>query len=100
MLRAESFSCAAPLVTVLPHSAAKVCVLLLPTAENAADEAGTMATCEAAHEGLDELNLDLSLSCRFLTQKTAVVVVVRNHGAQNMTLAPGRALAVVRRYLV
>ena len=46
------------------------------------------------------LNLELSLSCRFLRIKTAVMLVVRNHGAHNVTLAPGRALALVRRYVV
>ena len=87
-------------MTIEPNSAAKLCVVLVPTANNAANEAGTMATCESVHEGLDETNLELSLSCRFLSIKTAVVVVVRNHGASNVTLSAGRAMAVVRRYSV
>ena len=31
------------------------------------------------------LNLELSLSCRFLRIKTAVMLVVRNHGDNNVT---------------
>jgi hypothetical protein len=67
---------------------------------NGPGQAATMATCESTHQMLDETNLDLSLSCRFLSIKTAVMVVVRNHGSSNATLAAGRAMAVVRRYLV
>jgi hypothetical protein len=38
MLRAQSFGCDAPVVTIGPNRAAKVCVMLLPTSDNAANE--------------------------------------------------------------
>jgi len=59
-----------------------------------------MGTCEATHEGLDETNLELEISCRILNIKTGVVVAVRNHGGQNVTLAAGRVIVVLRRYVV
>ena len=58
-----------------------------------------MSTCEATHERLDEFNLELEVSCRILSIKTGVVVAVRNHGAQNATLAAGRVIVVLRRYV-
>ena len=44
--------------------------------------------------------MELWLSCRFLRIKTALAVVVRNHDANNVALAPARASAVMRRCLV
>ena len=57
-----------------------------------------LATCEAAHESLDEENLDLEISCRVGKAADAALLVVRNHGGDAATLDAGRALVVLRRY--
>ena len=57
-----------------------------------------LATCEAAHESLDEENLDLEISCRVSKAADAALLVVRNHGGDAATLDAGRALVVLRRY--
>jgi hypothetical protein len=87
----------------------------------AAAGVGTIDSCEAAHEGLDEENLDLEISCRVSKKNqtasssnsaihgqqgnstvagagTAAILVVRNHGSGAATLDAGWALVVVRRY--
>jgi hypothetical protein len=48
---------------------------------------------------LDESNLELEVSCRILSINTGVVVAMRNHGGQNATLAAGRVIVVLRRYV-
>jgi hypothetical protein len=87
----------------------------------AAAGVGTIDSCEAAHESLDEENLDLEISCRVSKKNqtasssnsathgqqgnsavagagTGAILVVRNHGSGAATLDAGWALVVVRRY--
>ena len=98
MLNTRSSTCDAKALTIPAGGVAKACVLVLWTnSDNPTTGGNTM--CEATHERLDEFNLELEVSCRILSIKTGVVVAVRNHGAQNATLAAGRVIVVLRRYV-
>ena len=63
-----------------------------PAASASSNRTGTLATCEVAHESLDEENLDLEISCRVSKAADAALLVVRNHGGDAATLDAGRAL--------
>jgi len=124
MLSARSATCAAKALTIEPHGVAKACVLVLWTNSGSPTAGNTMNICEATHEGLDETNLELEVlhkdpccafrnslrgfsfvksfrqvSCRILSIKTGVVVAVRNHGASFASLAAGKVIVVLRRYV-
>ena len=100
MLNAHSSSCSAKAMVIPARGVAKACVLVLWTNSANPTEGNTMATCEATHEGLDETNLELEVDCRMIRIKTGVVVAIRNHGEDPVTLAAGRVIVVLRRWVV
>ena len=82
------------------HSAKASTIPLIVNASASRNYTGTLATCEATHESLDDDNLDLVVSCRVSKKVDSAVIVLRNHGDDAATLDAGQALVVLRRYVV
>ena len=94
----ESGSASLPAMEIPARGAKASTIPLAVNASASSNRTGTLATCEAAHESLDEENLDLEISCRVSKAADAALLVVRNHGGDVATLDAGRALVVLRRY--
>jgi hypothetical protein len=105
----QSASSILPSMTVEPNVARVASIPLPPSNEpsGGGGDTHTMATCETSHASLTEQNSELEISCRVGEKGAAadnsprsVVVVLRNHGSEPTTLEAGRALVVVRSYLL
>lgn len=96
----ESGSASLPTMHIPAHGAESSTIPLIINASAPHNYTGTLATCEATHESLDDENLDLEVSCRVSKKADSAVVVVRNHGDDAATLDAGQALVVLHRYVV
>ena len=96
----ESGSSVLSSMLVPAHGAKTSTIPLTANASSPSNHNGTLATCDATHENLDEENLDLEITCRVSKKSNSVVVVVRNYGGDVATLDAGQVLVVLRRYTV
>jgi hypothetical protein len=96
----ESGSASLPTMQIPAHGAKTSTIPLNVNASAPRNYTGTLATCEATHESLDDENLDLEVSCRVSKTVDSAVIVLRNHGDDAATLDAGQVLVVLRRYVV